>query len=318
MTGLQAFGTHRTTSPSSNRSSALGALDPSSLELQCHHFFAQGLASSTRSAYLSGQKKFYDFCSQLGKIHQYGSPCPTDEWTFCLFATFLAHSVQHSTIKVYVSAIRSLHIQQGFADPLVDCLRLQVLRGIKRTQGDTSSLRLPVTDDIMMVIFSALDLSLPDHCMFWVACNLAFFSFLHSAEFTVPNLASFLPSIHLGLTDVAVDSMSSPSCLRLRIKASKTDPFHKGVFLHIGRGEFPLSAICSLLAYLTLRGDAPGPLFLFQDRWPLTHALLASWLSDILSSAGIQGNFSSHSFRVGAATVAARNGTPDHQIQALG
>ena len=170
----------------------------------------------------------------------------------------------------------------------------------------------------MMVIFCALDLSLPDHCMFWAACNLAYFGFLRSAEFTVPNLVSFSPSIHLGLADVAIDSMSSPSCLRLRIKASKTDPFRKGCFLHIGRGEFPLCAIRSLLAYLTLRGDTPGPLFLFRDRRPLSRALLTSWLCDILSSAGIQGNFSSHSFRIGAATVAARNGIPDHQIQALG
>ena len=258
-------------------------------------------------------KKFYDFYSQLGKIHQTGSPCPTDEWTLCLFATFLSHSIQHSTINVYLSAIRSLHIEQGFADPLVDCLRLQrVLRGIKRTQGDTSSLHLPVTD-IMMVIFRALDLSLPDHCMFWAACNLAFFGFLRSAEFSVPNLASFSPS--MGLNDVTVDSMLSPSCLRLRIKASKTDPFRKGIFLHIARGEFPLCAIRSLLAYLTLRGNAPGPLFLFRDRRPLTRALLTLWLP---SSAGIQGNFSSHSFRIGATTVTARNGIPDHQIQALG
>ena len=33
---------------------------------------------------------------------------------------------------------------------------------------------------------------------------------------------------------------------------------------------------------------------------------------------GTEGNFSSHSFRIGAATVAARNGIPDHLIQALG
>ena len=112
--------------------------------------------------------------------------------------------------------------------------------------------------------------------------------------------------------------MLSPSWLRLRIKASKTNPFRKGIFLHIGRGEFPLCAIRSLLAYLTLRGNAPGPLFLFRDRQPLTRALLTSWLRDILSSSGIKGNFSSHSFRIGAATVAARNGIPDHQIQALG
>ena len=147
------FGTHGTTSPSSNCFSTMGALKPSSLELQCHHFLAKGLASSTHSAYLSGQKNFYDFCSQLGKLHQSGSPCPTDEWTLCLFTTFSANNVQHSTIKVYLSAVRSLHIEQGFADPLVDCLRLRVLRGIERTQGDTSSLCLPVTADIMMEFF---------------------------------------------------------------------------------------------------------------------------------------------------------------------
>ena len=280
MAGLEAFGILGTALPRSSPSSALGALDP----------------TSTCSSYRSGQKKFFEFCTQLGKIHQSSSPCPADEWTLCLFVTFLASSVQHSTIKVCLSAVCALHIEQGFSDPLVDCLQLQqVLKGIKRTQGDSSSLRLPITDDIMMVIFRALDLTHPDHCMFWVACNLAYCGFLRSAEFTVPNLASYVPDIHLGVADVAVDSHSSPWCLRLRIKASKTDPFCKGCFLHIGMGEFLLCAISSLLAYLTPRRDVSGPLFLFQDGWPLPRALLTSWLRGILSAAGIQGNFSSHS-----------------------
>ena len=167
---------HGTTSPSSNRSSTLGVLDPSSPELQCQNFLVQGLGSSTHSTYLSGQKKFYDFCTQFGKIHQSGSPWLTDDWTLCLVATFLAKSVQHSTIKIYLSMVHLLHIEQGFGDPLVDCLQLQpVLTGIKRTKGDTSSSCRLVTDGIMMVIFHALDLSLPDHCMFWPACTLAYF-----------------------------------------------------------------------------------------------------------------------------------------------
>ena len=117
--------------------------------------------------------------------------------------------VQYSTIKVYLSAVRSLHIDQGFPDPLVECLRLQrVLRGVKRTQGDASSQRLPITDDVMIIIFKALDVNMPDHCMFWAACCLAYFGFLRSGEFTVPNLASYAPSIHLGVADTAVDSAS--------------------------------------------------------------------------------------------------------------
>ena len=98
----------------------------------------------------------------------------------------------------------------------------QVLRGVKRTQGDASSQRLPITDDVM-------DVNMPDHCMFWAACCLAYFGFLRSAEFTIPNLASYSPSIHLAVADTAVDSVSSPSCLRVRIKSSKTDRFGMGV-----------------------------------------------------------------------------------------
>ena len=154
--------------------------------------------------------------------------------------------------------------------------------------------------------------------MFWAACTLWYFGFLRSAEFMVPNSASFSPAIHRAIQDIAVDSSSLPSSMRVGIKASKTDPFRKGCFVHIGRGSFPLCAVQAMLAYLFIRGNAPGPLFLLQNGQPLSRAILTSWLRQILSSAGVSGNFSSHSFHIGAATVAARNGVPDHLIQALG
>ena len=52
----------------------------------------------------------------------------------------------------------------------------------------------------------------------------------------LPSLASFSPSYHLGVQDIAVDSLSAPSCMHLRIKGSKTDPFRKGAFINIGLG----------------------------------------------------------------------------------
>ena len=279
----------------------------------------QGLAPSTRRSYASAQAQFISFCTQLGKLHSSGSPCPADEWTLFLFVFFLAARIQHSSIKVYLSGVRALHIEQGFPDPLANCLRLQrVVRGIKRSQGSSSSPRLPITDDLMLVIWRSLDLRLPDHLMFWAACSLGYFGFLRASEFTVPSLASFSPSYHLGVQDIAVDSPSAPSCMRLRIKGSKTDPFRKGTFIHIGLGRPPLCAVHSVLSYLTRRGDVPGPLLLFQNGQPLSRALLMDWLRQILASANIPGNFSSHSLRIGAATVAARNGVSDHLIQALG
>ena len=80
----------------------------------------------------------------------------------------------------------------------------------------------------MLVIAKALNLQIYDHCMLWAACTLAYFGFLRAAEFTVPSLSQFSKSIHLEMSDLAVDSTSHPSCLRIHVKASKTDPFPGG------------------------------------------------------------------------------------------
>ena len=184
-----------------------------------------GLAPSTSKIYATAQRKCFNFCLQLGQLHPSGSPCPAYEWSLCLLATFLARFV-HSTIKVYLSGVRALHVEHGFPDPLQNCLRLQrVVRGIKRSQGSSSSNRLPITDSHMLLIWISLNSHLPDNCMFWAAYTLGYFGFLRAAEFTVPNLASFSSSIHLTVQDIAVDGVSSPSCIRVTIKVSKTDPF---------------------------------------------------------------------------------------------
>ena len=85
------------------------------------------------------------------------------------------------------------------------------------------------------------------------------------AEFTVTNLTSFSLALHVGVVDISVDSDSYPDCLQLWIKASKTNHFHKGCFIRICTGSFPLCALQVVMAYLVVQGNSGGPLFLFQD-----------------------------------------------------
>ena len=172
-------------------------------------------------------------------------------WALCLFVSFLADSIQHSSIQVCLSAVCSLHSEQGFPDPLLNCLRLQrVLRGVKRSQGSPAAWHLPIT------------------------CMLGYFGFLRAAEFTVHNLASFSPASHLSVADIAVELLQSPTCLRVQINASKTDPFRQGCHIHIGLGRAPLCTVQALLAYLSLQGNVPGPLFLLANDQPLSRSIL--------------------------------------------
>ena len=53
------------------------------------------------------------------------------------------------------------------------------------------------------------------------------------------------------------------------------------------------------MAYLSVRGNVPGPLFLLVNGQPLSRATLTNWLRQIFSTAGIEGNFSSHTKREG-------------------
>ena len=97
----------------------------------------------------------------------------------------------------------------------------------------------------MLIIWQSLDLSLPNHVMFWAACSFGYFSFLRTLEFTVPNLSSFSSSLHLSAQDIAVDSSSAPSSIHIRIKGYKTDPFRKGCFIHMVLASI-LSVPCML------------------------------------------------------------------------
>ena len=94
-----------------------------------------------------------NFCVMIGHVSSFGSPCPATEWTLCLFATFLDDSLRHSSIKMYLSALRPLHADQGFPDPLENCLRLQrVVRGVECSQGYfPANPCLPVSSNILHI-----------------------------------------------------------------------------------------------------------------------------------------------------------------------
>ncbi len=97
---------------------------------------------------------------------------------------------------------------------------------------------------------------------------------MRAGELTVPSDQGYDPTIHLSLGDISVDNPADPGVLGVRLKASKTDPFRKGISLFIGRVASDICPVAAMLAYLLVRGHQSGPLFLFRDGRFLTHQRL--------------------------------------------
>ncbi len=107
------------------------------------------------------------------------------------------------------------------------------------------------------------------------------------------------------------------------IKQSKTDQTKKGHFIYIFKLQSPLSPYQTLLAFLHLRKSQSklpsDPLFTDDSNRPATRFWFQKHLKAVLHLSGTPaGNFSSHSFRIGAATTAAHKGLSQQQIQELG
>ena len=120
---------------------------------------------------------------------------------------------------------------------------------------------------------------------------------------------------HLSLDDIAIDDKKSPSVVQVNIKQSKTDPFRQGVQVYLGKTGKALCPVEALLPYLAIRGANPGPLFILKDGSYLTRQRFASLISTCLCQAGIdEKSYSTHSFRIGAATTAKDAGISDVHI----
>ena len=107
--------------------------------------------------------------------------------------------------------------------------------------------------------------------------------------------------------------------LKIRLKASKTDPFRQGVDIVVERTHNELCPVAALLAYLVIRGAKPGFLFQFQDGRLLTKSRFVEAVRQALARIGLNPlHYAGLSFRIGAATTAGACGFNDSLIQMLG
>ena len=154
--------------------------------------------------------------------------------------------------------------------------------------------------------------------MFWAACCVAFFWLPQSKQIHSANPIREHDNLtHLSLKYISLDTHSSPCLIKLYIKQSKTDPFRQGVDIYLRATDTPICLVSALIPYLAKRGAQQGPVT--KDKVYLTRVLFSKKLGNILDLLHINSQqYSTHSFRIGAATTAAQALIPDALIKMLG
>ena len=112
-----------------------------------------------------------------------------------------------------------------------------------------------------------------------------------------------------------MDSHHNPSIVRVHLRCAKTDPFDKGVSIHVGKTGTSLCPVSALLNFMAVRPPGEGPLFVYEDSSPLTRSRFVQLTKHALHLANVEASgYSGHSCRIKAATAAAAAGVPQHTL----
>lgn len=223
--------------------------------------------------------------------------------------------VTHSGMSRRLSALAFWFQLRSVRDHTKSMLVRRALRGFRRGQV-VRDRRRPVSYELLLALGDGLDkicFSAFEVLLFRAAYALAFFG-----AFRISELVSHSRKTAGGLQVEDVSFLGE--VLACEIRRSKTDQQGKGVRVLLHRLDG--SSMCPvrvLREYLAVRPDGPGPLLVHAGGLFLSVFQFVQVFRRSLSKMGFEPKeYSSHSFRIGAATEAARWGLSPEAVKRIG
>jgi integrase len=277
---------------------------------------SSALKPSTKKTYSCAQQKFIEFCKKYEFI-----PMPVTESTLLLYVAYLFdQGFKGSSIRVYISAIRSMHVYSGFDYP-TNMVRLQLSIKGAVTESAPPVRKLPITYSVLSKMLATLRGRF-DAKMLYAVMTLAFFGCFRASELCVMDGKVFDESSNLSYHDLVMNIKERNLCIFL--KKSKSDVNSQGTSIYIGYSGTKTCAYCRMLDYLLYRPTIHpktenSPLFVNFHGEPLRKDYFVSTTRMALSLAGFNpSKFSGHSYRAGAATTAGDRGFEEWELKMMG
>lgn len=293
-----------------------------------HRLWLLALSASTRRSYSTGLKvfqQFLNFCHIQHPIHRCCHELYLQKFiSYCFYVLHL----RTSSIRGYLSAIRYYCLSLGLSDPLRHSngqLRFSLftlLRATEKFQKKPLLPRLPIDITLLSQLCHLLTGYYFDSywdCLLKAVFSVAFFGFLRIGEFTADRFSRLR---HLCLDDLTLESNSAT----LLLKHSKADRLNKGVVIRYFRTHNRVCPIRTLRSYISARSKLfstanprQTPLFIMPNGKALSRSETVKRLRILLSNIGVDASrYSGHSFRIGAASTAAKARIPIYLIKLLG
>lgn len=268
-----------------------------------------GSATSTRALYKRAWTLFKSFCA---KFHLGSFPASSN--VIALFISFMhSHMYATSTIRTFVSAIGYVHKINGLPDPTISFTIQKAFTGLKKLRP-TLDKRQPITPSILFTLLNKL----PSICktryrlvLFRAMFLLAFFALCRVGEITVS------PANHnLQLNNVQF--YRRPCSYIISFASFKHSSRPQSVKIE-AQTSIAICPVFALKEFLNIRSSSPGPLFISSNGYPVKTEEFAQVLKQALKSSQLSPtSYTSHSFRIGGATYAAKIGLTSLQIRRLG
>ncbi|KAM8960554.1 uncharacterized protein RCH25_036277 [Pelodytes ibericus] len=214
-----------------------------------------------------------------------------------------------------MSAVAAYFKFSGDPDVTKEFLVRQALRGYRRGFKQLDS-RRPVTFSILLRILEALPLvcSSPfENVLFALAFSWAFFGAFRVGELVSPTRLK-----HGGVLLEDVRHQGDSICVLIR--RSKTDQVGKGLTVSLlALPDSPACPVHCLQQFLHLRPDGGSPLLVHRDGSAMSRFQFFLVFRKCLAALDLGlAAFGTHSFRIGAATEAARWGLGDSVVKLIG
>jgi len=230
------------------------------------------------------------------------------------------HGKAAATISSYVAGIAFWHRMLSIPDPTVGFRIKKLLSALHRQQAATDK-RLPISASILVKLIGGLSnvtVSLYEVSLYRTVFIIAYFGFLRLGEIVADSGKRLAGGLRA--QDVSVLRTGGQGVVVINLRHTKTSQYGPPqiVRLQAVPGN-PLCPVQAVRKYMAIRPQAAVSFFCHFDGSYLTRHQLQSTLRKATTAIGLDSRYyTSHSFRIGAATSAAAAHLPYELIQQCG